>query len=435
MKFSAFNVSVRKPSSVLVKNMLTGAIFRVPNELFEMAQAAPLNLEDAFATYGAEVAPFVEHGLVVESEVDEFELWFKDLMKTRNDKAHLFSMYFLPTIQCQLRCNYCFENGGDRGVAMTPEILDEVVVWLSRYLAAHCEVDQLRMVLFGGEPLLRSDICITALQKIYALCMSRGVEFWSELITNGELLTEEVAAGISRFNWRRVQITLDGPEKVHNNRRPGVNGRKTFRRIIENVRMLLRTEHISSVDLRLSFDLHNCDEVINFLDELSAFGAVGRINLSLGFITDTFVIGGDRSDPKVAEKALEFWNKAKQLGFAIPETQFTGPLCVATAKHSAVILPDGGLQKCFATAGRKEYNFSTVKLYPVGHTQDHHFEQWKRMDECIAEKCVYLPVCGGGCPHDAMVANGGIEGSSKRYCQKGFLDTLNKGLVNLAFSE
>lgn len=415
--------------------MYTGAIIRVPNELFDQAQAAPNNLEGVFETYGAQIASFVELGLVVENSTDEIQGWMTHLLATRNDKAHRFSLHFLPTIQCQLRCGYCFENGGDRGKAMKPDVLDDAIVWLDSYLNEYPEVDQLRMVLFGGEPLLRPDICVNALAHVSNLCGKHNIEFWSELVTNGELLTEEVARKLSLYAWRRVQITLDGPEKVHNIRRPGVNSRKTFRKIVRNIRMLLHSKYIPTVDIRLSFDLGNCDDIIEFLDELATFGDVARINLSLGFITDTFVFGGDKNDPVVASKALEFWAKAKRLGFTIPETQFSGPLCVATAKHSAVLLPDGGLQKCFATAGRPEYNFSTVKVLPKGYAKDHHFEQWKRMDECVAEKCSYLPVCGGGCPNDAMVAASSIEGGASRYCQKTFLDQMNRGLVKIAFEK
>ncbi len=433
MKSSSFNVYVRRGEVAIIKNMLTGAVMKIPASILDPISKGSLNIEQEILNSGVSVESFVENGFLVDSDINEFSAWKEKLLKVRNNEAHKFILHFLPTIQCQLRCAYCFENGGDRGFSMNSDVLEQTIKWVESYLNRFKEINEFRMVLFGGEPLLRSDIGISALSQIQAICKNRSIDFWSEIVTNGELLTEKVAVELSRYNWKRVQITLDGPELVHNTRRPGVNGRPTFHKVAENVRMLLRMNYIPKVDIRLSFDLSNCDDVIKFLDEIVTWGDIRKISLSLGLITDTFVYEGDKNDPVIAQKALIFWGKAKALGFVIPEDQIAGPLCVAVAKHSAVVNPDGTLQKCFATAGRSEYNFGSVYTNSVNYTQDERYERWKRTDECIRDKCEFLPVCGGGCPHDAMVAHGDANGSMYRFCQKDLLRTMNLGLIEIHY--
>ncbi|MEI7463004.1 MAG: hypothetical protein WCK03_01245 [Candidatus Taylorbacteria bacterium] len=116
--------------------------------------------------------------------------------------------------------------------------------------------------------------------------------------------------------------------------------------------MLLSTEYVPKVDIRISFDVNNADRVPELIRFLAQLGAQDRINLSLGMITSTFANPLKASaESIIAEKALAAWKVAKDCGFTIPEDFLTGHWCVAIARHSAVLQPDGLLQKCFCTTG------------------------------------------------------------------------------------
>lgn len=435
MRYSIFNVYVKDElsESVLIKNMLSGAIVSIPSALFDTIPTDAENIDEQLSAHLFDPNDLADNGILVSPDLDEACSWREQLLITRNDTAHCFVLHFLPTIQCQLRCSYCFENGADRGLPIKLETVSAMLEWVERYLSRFPEIDEFRMVLFGGEPLLCSDIGLTAIARVQKICDTRQINFWTEIVTNGELLTEVIAQKLSQYNWRRAQITLDGPEAVHNSRRTGAKRRPTFARITENIRMLLTTNYIPKVDVRLSFDVANCDEVIAFLDELSMFPNISRINLSIGLIMNTFVYHGSRNDHLMAQKVLEFWTKAKSLGFAIPEDYVAGPLCVAIAKHAVVVQPDGNLQKCFAGAGRSQYNFGNVLSMPDTYIQDERYEQWTRTDDCIVEKCAFLPVCGGGCPQDAMIAANSDQGGKNRFCQKSLISSINIGLIKINY--
>ncbi|MBU6321087.1 MAG: radical SAM protein [Patescibacteria group bacterium] len=434
VKWSDFHIRVPVDAdSVAIKSTLTGAVVR-------MSVTDEAELERQLS--GGEVTSAIqslaqpEVGLLVSADRDEYAAWRERLVGRRNNEAHIFILHFLPTIQCQLACGYCFENGGDRMRGMSDKVIDATRLWLSNYLDQHPEIDAFRLVLFGGEPLLRKDIVEKGLVAAHSLAAERRLDFWTELVSNGELLDEATAEMLSTHQWLRVQITLDGPEDIHNARRPGKHGRQTFCNVIAAIKMLVSTDYIKKVDIRISLDHANADRIPELIEYLASLGAQDRMNLSLGLITPTL----DRparlrwdEERALGEKAVSIWAVAQAHGFAIPDEFVTGPWCVAIAKHAAILQPDGALQKCFCTAGRAEYDFGTVADTPGEYLRDERFESWRRTDQCIQERCAFLPICGGGCIHDAMVAAGGPGGGAERFCQKPLIKVYNEGLLKLNY--
>ncbi len=430
MKLSLFNIHTKSHDGmILIRNTRTGGVVCLSNRAYEIFARGDFTLVTSSL-----LLQLLNTGIVVEDSVNEFALWNEQLMQTRNKRAELFTLHFIPTIRCQLKCGYCFENGIERGKSMKNKVFDEGLSWISVYLNHFSELKRFKLTFFGGEPLLHKELVLRASKAYREVVVNQGLDFWVELITNGELLDIDFADKLSQHNWARVQITLDGERDMHNRRRPSKNGRDVFTLTTANVRNLLRSHIISYVDIRLSFDNENADSVIRLLDQIADYDNPARIRLILGFITDTYEgLSGTKFDSSLTEKAHLFWMKAKSLGFEIPVDYIAGPLCVATAKHSAVFTPDGGIQKCFATVGRKEFDFASVETKPVKYTKDIRFEQWKRIDQCIEEKCSLLPICGGGCPNDAMIAAGGTHGSINRFCQKSFLLEMNQGLLQIKY--
>lgn len=431
---SSFTIFEKLSHGVLVKNTFTEAVASMTHE-------AKISLDSWLLQQNSLPAPdgfdsLVEQGFLVREGVDEATEWRTLMLTTRDDEAHIFTLHFEPTLQCQFECGYCFENGIGRGASMRPETLTRSLEWFEVYLRINPEVDSFRLKFFGGEPLLcKKRLIAQALAAYQELSRKHQLDFWVEITTNGELLTEEIAKQLSHYNWRRVQITLDGPADIHDTRRFGKNGRPTFGNIMKNVRMLLSTDYIPAVDIRMTLDAGTKDHLVRLVDELDSLGNHSRIHLSLGLTTPSLSSPyGRMAQEQLAEAALAVWSYAKKKGFDVPEEFTAGPLCVATARHAAVLQPDGSFQKCFCTSGHKEFDFSHVNVMPMGYTKDVRFEQWKRFDECVREQCAYLPVCGGGCTFEAIVEHGSAQGSERRFCRKTLIDRMNRGLLRLTYS-
>jgi uncharacterized protein len=296
------------------------------------------------------------------------------------------------------------------------------------------EVSSLKCVLFGGEPLLAKQLVDNALSKLKILADKKRKEYWTEVTTNGLLLDSNMARMLKQYNLRSVQITLDGPKKLHDIRRVGRSKQPTFDRIISNVKMLLDGEYVPWVNLRLSLDEQTADLLPDLIQFLAGFGYGNRIHLSIGLIVPSFNTATKAlEERKIAEKAIVAWRAAWDCGFEVPDEFLVGPWCVAIAKHSVVLQPNGALQKCFCTVGRKYFDFGHVSNLPFSYTQDSRFEKFSRTDMCVKEKCPYFPICGGGCVYDSVVKNGKI-GFNMRFCQRELISALNQGLLFIKYN-
>lgn len=429
---SSFTIFHQAPGSLFAKNLFTGAVIVLSDDAKSDLDAW-LSAQETLDTLEG-VSDLVEHGILVSEGEDEYASWRTAMLAVRNDEAHIFTLHFEPTLQCQLVCSYCLEHGIDRGRPMEEEILARSLAWFEEYCEVNPSVDTLRFKLFGGEPLLCKKIIARAVPAYHMLCERLGIAFSLEMTTNGVLLDKDTAKLLSEHNWHRVQITLDGPADIHDVRRVGKAGKPTFERILGNVRMLLAGGYLPAVDIRMTLDAGTAASLPRLLEVLAGLGDQSHIRLSLGITTPTFSSPtGRMEDNELADVALTTWKYAQELGFEVPDEFVAGPVCVAVAKHSAVLQPNGALQKCFCTSGRSEFDFAHVGILPVGYTRDQRFEQWRRTDQCIAEQCPYLPVCGGGCVYEAMVEHGTENGAGRRMCRKTLLDRMNRGLLALTY--
>jgi uncharacterized protein len=434
-RISSFCLSIPVNDGFILKSTLTGAVIKLTNEMYSEMNVWLKNQTKASCPKWIDLL-IEPNRILVEAEKDEFSSLRSQIFDIRNNKAHLFTLYFEPTLNCQFECGYCIEKGANKGTAMTLVTLEKAVTWLEEYIKINPEIDSLRLVFFGGEPLLCKENIRLALNLYSQLAKKLGIKYWSEIITNGELLDESIASDFSKHNWRRVQVTLDGPKRIHDARRHGKNDRPTFDNVMKNISMLINTDYIPKVDLRLSLDQGSAPAMLELVGFLASFGKQDRIRLSLGLTTPTLYAQIKRLEEQMlATAALKVWEHAHKMGFEIPDEFVDGPLCVALAKHSAVLQPNGKLQKCFCMSGREQYDFASVEYTPVEYTKDERFERVDtRRSVCVSEKCTYLPMCGGGCVHNSVVAYG-EDGFSQRHCQKQLLTTINEGLLRLNYGK
>ncbi len=132
------------------------------------------------------------------------------------------------------------------------------------------------MTLSGGEPLLRDGFF-----EIARFFVGAGVR--TDIVTNGLLVDDEMAARLADVGLYGVTVSLDGPERIHDDLR-GVRGcwRQTQRAIESLTRAGLRVGAITHVN---RFNLPHLDE----LHTAIAAGPVEtwRLQLTLPVVSDT----------------------------------------------------------------------------------------------------------------------------------------------------
>ena len=327
-----------------------------------------------------------------EDEINNFHL---DTIACRFDSSILY-LTIAPTQECNFNCVYCYEKTRT-SVYMDEEIEDSIIQYIK-------QVNPKKVVLvwFGGEPLLAVDTICSFHTKISKL----SFQLEASIITNGFLLSKEIFLRLLDCNISQFQITLDGDEKSHNDRRPLLNGSNTYQTIISNLQQVLNYCSIEKVinvkfHIRVNIDRSNFSK---FLDVRKEFliheSSLLCIHPALTKATDCYGCNCFSINEYV-DFCLELLKKngIKTIDL-YPSNKITE--CFARHINSYLIGPDGSLFKCWHDLGNSEMcignikdrvikNPSIVSRYIIA--TDPYFDSNCR-------KCSFLPICGGGCPNE-----------------------------------
>lgn len=130
------------------------------------------------------------------------------------------------TALCNQKCGYCY-NGWreDAGKSVGSADGEQLLQRLERLFGAW-EVDHITLT--GGEPLLHP-----RLFDVLDLCGRSGVGM--QIISNGGMVTEEIAKRLGQARLRFVQVTLNGPDAALHERHVGEGH---FEKTLRGVRLL-----------------------------------------------------------------------------------------------------------------------------------------------------------------------------------------------------
>lgn len=139
---------------------------------------------------------------------------------------------------CNLRCGYCYASGGTYGGEarlMTPEAARKAV---RRLVASSGNLEEVTLILFGGEPLLNLPALGAAVEEAERAAGEAGKRLNLSLTTNGTLLDAETVAFLHRHRIG-VSVSLDGPPDLHDANRPYAHGGGSYASVVEGLRRLL----------------------------------------------------------------------------------------------------------------------------------------------------------------------------------------------------
>ncbi|PVU77485.1 hypothetical protein DDW13_00700 [Acidianus hospitalis] len=123
------------------------------------------------------------------------------------------------------------------------------------------DLDNLKIIWFGGEPLLAYDIVIEIMEFIKSKISKGKPKLEGFMVTNGYLLDLKKAEKLAELNVNEFQITLDGNEDIHDIRRINIGKRGTFKIIWNNVKSLINSNIPLKIYLRIHLSLDNINSV------------------------------------------------------------------------------------------------------------------------------------------------------------------------------
>lgn len=345
-------------------------------------------------------------GFLVASDKDEKAEWETLFMKGKDDLSYI-DLTILLTQNCQMQCVYCFE-GSKSKTEITASTVNDILLFVKKQ-AGTC--NRLRVTWFGGEPLLAYNKLRELSVALINLCKEFHIEYSADITTNGFALNRQRCNElISDLNVKRYIITVDGLENIHEQRRPLLSRKPSFSIIWRNIEMLVETG--AWVTLRMTIDRDNAPHIPALLDRIANSKLNKRVGLAFCRTIDYNYTPDDISESLYTE--TEFadveWGLiqyAHRLGLWKYNFPHAAPSGGCLRKGDIVIGVNGEIYKCLDTVGNTQWitgNIGTSDNVTVPEWYDL-WNKWSPLRNDICKDCVLVPLCNGGCPHNALFAD------------------------------
>lgn len=332
--------------------------------------------------------------ILVDNQEDDLNVYLADVLKNRYNSSDM-ALTILPTRGCNFGCIYCYEQ--DRPNVLMNEQTEKAIV---KFVCSNSNLKRLSVVWYGGEPLLNFDSMV----RLTKMFKQLNIEYSAKIVSNGYLLTKEKADLMKDLAIRNIQITFDGSEEIHNQRRFLLGGQPTYRKIMDNLKYLLSINKGITIDIRTNIDRRNKDDYNKFYQDFKSEINDKRVTMYPGFVSDLLSSECVSPEFNISEggyKAKFILDIFDKYGIEIKSflPKYRRHSCVASKYFAFVIGPEGELYKCWRMVGNQKE--------AIGNVNDGSFDMVKfskyliGADYTLDSKCLqceFITLCGGGCP-------------------------------------
>ncbi|WP_026840295.1 geopeptide radical SAM maturase [Citrifermentans bremense] len=407
--------SHNKPDHFLLYSTLRGSLAAVPAGMLQAIQQGELSdpESEALARLGM---------LVADPEIEKEHM--RRMLERANGRSRNFKVMVVLNLDCNLDCGYCYEAEFRGGHYMSAETADLLVQTLSRErIQKGWDVN---ISFYGGEPLLSLDLIVSCSEQLQQLAREHGVKYAFNLVTNGTLLTREVAQRLVPLGLNGAKFTLDGPPETHNAERPFASGADSFDAIVDNMAAVW---DLVPINLGGNFREDNYLDFPRLFDHLASRGITHEKLRHVQFTPVTPQAGcSDHSSgcassdaPWLVEALMYLREEILARGFKTSKPGVSA--CVVELEDNIVVNYAGVLYKCPAFMGWEGLSVGTLADGIGDYRASHCIGNWQK-EECLV--CCYLPLCFGGCRFLTLMKGNQM---SDLDCKRQFLDaTLERTL-------
>jgi uncharacterized protein len=353
----------------------------------------------------------VQQGLITD-DVDATRNAHYEKMRSAASDQSTRSFTLFPTSYCNMGCEYCGQEHRKEplNARHRQSVLDRICS------AAQAEgLQRINLGWFGGEPLMAYNTIREMSQQIISICSARSVSYAASIVTNGALLTRrKLDTLVKQCSVTRFNITIDGPEDVHDAHRPLKSGAKSYRRLTSLLAQAVQNPELDAASfvLRTNIDVENCDYIDAYLKEMAELGFAGKRNVIFQLVP-VHSWGNDVDERRVGresylQREVEWLSLMQRLG--LQTTLLPGGVraktCSAVGRSSEVVLTDGHVFSCteqpLVPSLEIDSRLAHVDdLEPEDLRPSGAYDPW---NDSVASgaipcsTCWFLPACGGSCP-------------------------------------
>lgn len=368
---------------ILVSDLKSGMLFKIPSD-WEHLDEKYLKLLEKI-------------GIVTSSSFEqEFEECISEIIQLRRSNNPL-NILIITNYECNLSCPYCYQDRDIEQVEQKKIPPEEISKWINRNIDGDRE---LCISFMGGECLLNIPFIESIMNSINRFSSAK-------IATNGVLLSKDSIKLLQNIGIKKIMISLDGPELIHNRRRGN-----TYSIIMSNVRVAL--ELGMEIQFNVKIDKDNAETIPLLFDELTLLDFPGKIEICFGFIQSTekmhnHCIKHVYDDADAGKAYRRMW-----ASLAEKKMRFMNEIGIGTCprERSGTIVIDcfGDVYKCISCVGNQTDRIGTI-------------DTLKGIDDIDVDlnipqscnSCTYLPICHGGCWYKNKRAGVNV-------CRKDFFD-------------
>lgn len=396
MKPSIFNFFVEYKNFMIGYNTLYESVVLINNNLFRLVDEnlKTRKIDKIKKTHPQLYKILTDKKFIIANNINEIST-VKKTLDSENNNDSILEITINPTINCNFRCWYCYENHSDKS-HIDISVIKDIINYIKNSIYELNKIKKIKIEWFGGEPLLYfNEVIVPIMSELNTITKTHKIEFVSGMTTNGYLLSEKKIEYLKNHNHKTFQITIDGNKDKHNKIRFTKKNKDSYSTIVSNIITCLNKKMYVTARINITSNTK-----LNIPELLQDFICLSDENRK--FLC--FSIHKVWQEQNSLDDEIEhFVNQIQNYGFKCASF-YSNPntirkTCYADKKNHFVVNPSGKLFKCTA----RDFCNSNIEGYLLkGGIIEWNDKHRKRElstvlnnKECLS--CFIMPICNAGC--------------------------------------
>ena len=331
---------------------------------------------------------------------------------------------------CNLRCKYCFADGGEyhgqRRLLLPYEVGVKALDWL---IAHSGNRHNLEVDFFGGEPLMNFDVVKRLVEYGRKREQETGKHFNFTITTNCVALTDDKIDFINR-EMKNVVLSLDGRREVHDFMRPTANGKPSYDIVLPHALNMARARGDREYYVRGTYTAVSAD----FSKDVLALHDAGFKQISVEPVVLTpdspYALRQDQLPglleeyEKLGREYMKRRAEGHFLNFFHFNVDLEGGPCIrkrlsgcGSGDEYVAVTPEGDIYPCHQFVGREGYRMGSVLDDTFDTEIQRRFAANHVLNKEKCRSCWARFYCSGGCAANAQLLNGDISKPYDMECE------------------
>jgi len=322
------------------------------------------------------------------------------------------SLVIHTNYSCNLKCKYCYQSMIENPKIINPDVIDEIVNFVY-VLYEEKQPEIIELCFIGGEPLLKIESMKSIIENVENLNLDCKIH--KNIISNGTLLSKNNIIEIEAMGIDFIQVTLDGPQNIHDKFRCSINGKGSYDLIIDNIENITPLLNGTQITVNVNINKENYLKIENLILDLKKRKIDHPLIFSLVFENEKSKLGYIFSSIELQDIWFKIHKLCIEYGYTFDPLYRTGGVnCGYYLENEFNISPDGMLFKCISGMENEEFEICKMSEYGSGiyneRVSNYIENRNVNLSVCEGRDCKYWLICGGGC-----VFNKKIQGD---FCNK-----------------